>query len=208
MRRSIALLIVFGATWAGHGWATSGGPDWARPLGWDSEHGRAYFLIMHLDELAHGPAVVYVATDSLASDVPVQADFELSTWMMQFGDSAVSMLSETLARQLALAPLEDVSSTSVFHYSTVVSSDTLHTEEDLKYPRYLVRAVDGSLGTFEVETLCEPSVRMLRMFQVPGSEHRFGILSFRAKPYEMCYEVQLPVLIRPGVIRIRWEEWE
>src|SRR5206468_3092399 len=84
---------------------------------------------------------------------------------------------------------------TVFHYTRVLSVDTLKSEYEGRTVRYRMEVFDGNIceGSFEVTTLAEPSVRMIRKYRVPGQEYRFGVLSFRAIPYEMIYEVAVPL---------------
>jgi hypothetical protein len=81
-----------------------------------------------------------------------------------------------------------------------------------RFVRYRLEVGDPQICdcSFDVTTLVEPSVRMIREFQVPGTEHRFGFLSFRAFPTEMGYEVQFPVPLSGGRVlrRVEWKPWE
>lgn len=109
-----------------------------------------------------------------------------------------------------LRPLEDESGQTVFHYTRVLNVDTLRSEDWGARVRYRLEVSDGNVcdGSFEVTTLAEPSVRMIRKYRIPGEEHRFGILSFRAIPYEMIYEVQIPVVLDGAHgRRVEWKPW-
>ena len=86
---------------------------------------------------------------------------------------------------------------------------------DSYFKRFRIRVSDADLteGEFEVTTLCEPVVRMIRRYRVGEAGPIFGILSFRGVPVEMGYETQVPVFLSPRranapPIVVEWIRWE
>jgi len=185
-------------------WASHGGPEVAIPLGWDQVEHKAFFKIEHHDESGLPPYVIYFALTGALWSGPVQV-----AWSKE-GSSAdfESEMTKLLPR---LHPFKDESGASVFHYTRVLAVDTLKSEYWGSIVRYRILASDPEicLDSFELSTLVEPSVRMVRRYRIPNGKQRFGILSFRALPYEMVYEVQIPVLLKGEVTqRIEWKRWK
>lgn len=190
---------------AGVARATTGGPDVAAPLGWDPVDRKAFFTIRSLDESGRAPAVVYLAWRKGGDAVPVQVGWSRSA----DEDSTYSKQLERLRRRLR--PLREESGPTMFDFRRVLEADTLRSPYWGRRARFRVEVSQAGICdcSFEVTTIIEPDVRMIRTFAVGPEGPRFGILSFRAKPYEMGYEVQIPVLLEAGSKRrIEWKPWE
>jgi hypothetical protein len=196
-----ALLIASSPAAGSHG-----GPDVVEPLGWDPQSETAYFRIIHENESGWRPTVVVLARDVISTHplpVALSRSFNRDT-----DDQTYEAWVDSLRR--SLTPLYEVPSPSLFKRSEILAADTL-TGPGGRFPRYTLRVSDGRIGQFIVEgVLCSPHVVMVRCFQPPNQPVRFGVLAFRAIPWEECYEVQLPVaIISPSTpVRVRWRSWQ
>jgi hypothetical protein len=195
-------------------WATFGGWEYAEPLGWDAKDQKAFFIVYCISEADRGPFVIYFDLKAKNPKRPVQVAWS-KDGTGDDRDSIVTTKVQTLRRRLR--PLLDVSGQTVFHYTNVIHVDSVASEYgDSHYKRYRIEAYDPDLtnDTFEVTTLCEPVVRMVRKYRVGETGPTFGILSFRAIPVEMCYETQVPVLLSdtPAAqtprTKVEWIQWE
>ena len=107
----------------------------------------------------------------------------------------------------SLAPLRELPSTTIPQEAKVAVLDTLENAYG-HWPRYRVR-VSWFNGVCEgwVETIVyrDTSVRMIRLFQVPGRKELIGVFSFRGIPTEGGYEKQVPVALprdRNAIVQI------
>jgi hypothetical protein len=61
--------------------------------------------------------------------------------------------------------------------------------------------------TLEMRTYCDGAVRLAALYQLedapsPKEAPALAIVAFRGDPTETCYEVQTPVLLTPGLLRL------
>lgn len=194
--------------------ATVGGMEYAEPLGWDAAHQKAFFLVQSVSEAGRGPFVIYFDLGGVSPDRPVQVG-----WSKGGGDEDSLSASRLESLRRRLRPLIDIPGQTVFHYSRIVGEDSVASlDGDTYFKRYRIIVSDHQItdGSFEVTTLCDPDVRMIRRYRVGKDGPMFGILSFRGVPWEMCYETQVPVLLSSpsppdlkGTPRkVEWIRWE
>ena len=214
MKRGFLLLLLGLSLTASRVCASTGGPDIVEALGWDPVERRAYFTIRHIDESGRMPAVIHFDLGGSSPAQPVQVGWSKNASIS--GEERTRYDQQLQGLQARLRPLEAIDGPTVFHHARTLEADTL----SRPYARFLVNVSDWRVSEvgFEVHTIVEPSVRMLRKYQVPGRSETFGVLSFRAIPTEWGYEAQIPVLLsappgppsrpQPQPIRIEWKRWE
>jgi hypothetical protein len=195
-------------------WATFGGWEYAEPLGWDAKDQKAFFIVHCVSETDRGPFVIYFDLKGVNPSHPVQVGWSKGG----AHDEDSTFVSRLQALQRRLGPFVDVSGQTVFHYTWSVQQDSLISKDGYsRYARYRIRVSDQNMANevFDVTTLCEPVVRMVRKYRVGETGPTFGILSFRAVPFEMCYETQVPVLLSDKPItaqtqptKVEWIQWE
>jgi hypothetical protein len=205
-----------GLLWPGVSKAIFGGWEYAEPLGWDSKDQKVFFIVYCVSEADRGPFVIYFDLKGTNPRRPVQVGWSKKVAAGDERDSIVT--AKALALRRRLHPLLDVSGQTVFHYTSVIQVDSVASQYgDSHYKRYRINAYDPDLTneSFEVTTLCEPVVRMVRKYRVGETGPTFGILSFRAIPVEMCYETQVPVLLSDKLptaetqpTKVEWIQWE
>ena len=96
-----------------------------------------------------------------------------------------------------LKPLREQLTTTIPQISQVVLLDTLRNAGG-SWPRYRtsVRWFNGVCeGRVTAVTFLDPSLRMIRLYLVPGSDRLIGVFSFLGIPWEVGYEVQVPILL-------------
>jgi hypothetical protein len=191
----IALLVLPGA--AG---ASIDGPELVDVLGWSASEHAAYVRVTHVNESGehawivrlhvqeHGPA----ATDTLA-------------WS-RGSDGEPEYARRVAALRRGLTTLEEVPATTIAENRDVSRLDSLRSHS-FTAARYRVRVSwFGGVceGTIEAVTYEDPSLRLLRVYRVPGTERWLGIVSFLGLPFESGYELQ-SALVLPGrgeIVRI------
>lgn len=104
---------------AGPAWATLGGPDLTRPLGWDPKTKEAYFAIGHQGEGAQNATIVKL---SLAG--PDTAGCRPMWWSKQSYEGMDSLYEGRLRRLMKkLVPLKEESATTIAWYPEAVVVD-------------------------------------------------------------------------------------
>ena len=99
-------------------------------------------------------------------------------------DEDSTFVSRLQALQRRLGPFVDVSGQTVFHYTWSVQQDSLISKDGYsRYARYRIRVSDQNMANevFDVTTLCEPVVRMVRKYRV-GRRDRPSASS-RSEPF-------------------------
>lgn len=198
-------LAVLGSHW---------GMEYAEPLGWDPVDQKAFFLIHRVSESGHGPIVVYFDVDGQNAGRPVQVGWSKAR---SYDDSLTPSKLQDLRRRLR--PLKDLPSLTVFHHTSILKEDSVASVDRSHYfKRYRISVRDLQITdeAFEVTTLSEPVVRMIRRLQAGDNGPFFGILSFRGVPIEIGYETQVPVLLsspsprspKKPPTKIGWIRWE
>jgi len=187
--------------------ASMGGPDIVAPLGWDVAERKVFFMIIHRDETARASAVVYF---DLGSRHPER--FAQVGWSRNGGgprDTTYGPSLRALKRRLRPITVVDQEPTIPI-YREVLRVDSLRLPHLGSMARFPVRFMDPAFmeSHLEVTTLVEPTVCVPRHYRVPGRREIFAVVAFRATPYEMGYEVQVPVLLSSNRNMRRIVEWK
>ena len=183
--------------------ASTGGADLVEPLGWNSSTKQVYFRVVHFDESGEAPSILRL---QLAD--PSSGQFETLTWSIHASEDS-SYRSRTRRVVRALTPLHELLTTTVPENSRVIAVDTVETES-YRWPRFRVRVCwfNGACeGWVEATTYRDPSLRMIRLYQVPGGTDLIGVFSYIGKPDESGYEVQVPILLPHHGDPVRVLEW-
>jgi len=180
--------------------ASNGGPDLVESLGWNPATREIFFRVHHVNESGDAPTILRL---SLSRGT---GQFQPLKWSVDVRpDSTYRAKARALTRPLA--PLHERSSTTIPQEAVVAILDTLKNDYGL-WPHYRVRVTwfNGVCkGWVEANTYRDTSVRMIRLYQVPGREDLVGVFSFRGIPSEFGYEIQAPVLLptdKRAVVRI------
>jgi len=196
VRRILALLAVaLLATTAPAARATVGGEWLLEPLGWDAGAKRIWMHEIPTNEGEMFGAVLYF---DLASADP--AKLRNAGWSPT-GEGSVE--DATLQRRLAklrarLAPLvPEADAVLPVHVEVVGMDSVLFMNRDWIH-RARVRARFVGLDEYEI-TMFGPEWGISRsVWRVPGRPERLLVFSFVGDPAEGGYEVQVPLLARPG----------
>ena len=194
MKRAIlatgVLALLLGAAPAR---ATVGGPTICDVLGWDAAARRVYVHLQPSDGGGSFGVVGYFALGG--AGLP---DLQAADWS-RTGENTIA--DPDLVRRLArlrarLVPLARVTA-SALPWMQRATADTMHwTMGDT--PRFRVLASFERENDFEVTTLVTPFVARITVLAIPGRTERVMLLSFTGNPEEGGYEVQQPVMVRPG----------
>ncbi len=169
--------------------ATVGGPDLAEPLGYEPRTGDVFFRIISMNESGYAPSVLRLKGRGVNRFMPLDWSVEVSE------DSMYRARLKSVTR--GLRPLRERLTTTIPQLSQVVLLDTLR-RHGSNWPRYRtsVRWFNGACeGRVTAETFLDPSLRMIRLYEVPASDRLIGVFSFLGLPYEIGYEVQVPILL-------------
>jgi hypothetical protein len=149
-----------------------------------------FFRIVHGAETGNAPAILRLRLDDPAPR------FHALAWTVDaMEDSSYRLKERQITRRLR--PLQERLSTTVAEHQQVLTSDTLENIYG-RWPRFRVRVswFNGACeGSVEATTYRDPSIRLLRIFQVPGRKDQIGVFSFIGIPVETGYEVQVPLLL-------------
>jgi hypothetical protein len=187
IRRGCILCVLLPAAPAA---ASVGGPDLARPLGWDPSAKEAYFAIDHNVESDVAATIVRLRLTG-----PDTARCEPLWWSKgSYDDSLYQARLRRLTRRLV--PLQEQEETTVPYRVEIVSRDTFRTEWQGPFARYRVRGRFGHReGTVEAITYIDPGVRMIRYYYIRELDVGIGVFSFIGIPFEGGYEVQIPAIV-------------
>ncbi len=184
-----AIIAAGGAVVAPSANATTGGPELSEALGFDFRTNEVYFLL-HQGNATGNAATVFslnlMGRDHLFQAVPWSVD--------TLADSAYEAHLAGLKKRLR--PLEEIAWTTIADNRRVESADAVRKGADMR-ARFGVRARwfvggDGA-GWVKVIAYDEPSVRLTRLYAVPGKVDRIGVISYVGVPFEDGYEVQVPL---------------
>jgi len=158
-------------------------------MGWDPETKEVYFRISGHNESGLAPTIVRLPLRRS----PLQ--FDVLPWSAEADwDSAYGVQVHRL--EPGLAPLEEATDCStVPDMTNVLESDSVGNDW---YParRYRIRARFRCVeGWIEAIVFREPSIRLLRLYRIPGERIAVGIFSYVGIPHEGGYEVQVPVAL-------------
>jgi len=189
---------------AGTAWATSGGVWLCDVLGYDEANGRVY---IHQLDSGGGDSFGFVAwMETRGPDAGSLHGVDWDRWGEGTGDDPE--LHKRLAELRAgLTRLPALTWPSLPFSVTTVARDTVPNDmgQDL---RLRVRA---NFGGPLLELTCWVNDRVARpvVYELPGGAGWIWIVAFIGVPYEMGYETQMPVLVRPGEREetIRQVEW-
>jgi hypothetical protein len=198
-RTAVGSALVVSATLS-PAFASTGGPELVEPLGWNPNSGAVFFRVVHVGESGDAPSIVRLTLGGGAST------FEPLSWSDGAADDSTY---RTNLRRLthSLRPLRELLTTTIPKDHEVAVLDTLKDDHG-EWPRFRVRVrwFNGACeGWVEAVTHRDPSLRMVRLYQVPGGTDAIGVFSFVGVRTEFGYERQVPVLLprdRNGVIRI------
>lgn len=205
MRAGFALLAGALLLCVGRAEGAHDGPEVVETLGWDAGSQTAYFRIHHMNESGYLPTVVSLVRDSLPGNPrPVAHPRSIRRTL---GDQAYESWIDSLRQ--SLTPLVAEPAPALFPPPEILHADTLNAPHG-RFPTFVVRVRDPLIGDFIVENvLCTPRVVMVRRYRSPDESLRIGVLAFQAIPWELCYEVQVPIAIPPaGPVRVRWVWWQ
>ena len=183
--------------------ATTGGPELVRPLGWNPSSGAVFFSVVHVGESGNAPTILRLTLGSSANT------FEPLGWSDGADDDSTYRANlRRLTRPLRRLP--ELWTTTIPQDHEVAALDTLR-DDSGEWPRFRVRVrwFNGACdGWVEAVTYLDPSLRMIRLYQMPGRTDRIGVFSFVGVRTEFGYERQVPVLLprdRNAVVRIGQE---
>ncbi len=186
--------------------ASLGGPSYVEMLGWKPKEAKVFFVVHDQDETGDLSGVFYLDLAGRDRNRAQRVSWSLDTtvargWRVKLEHYELKLknLRSELARlRRRMAP-------TVPGWCEVLEVDTLRNATG-PWPRYRIRVADASaLGNdrLMVTSYKEPSVRFIDHYEIPGRRERIEIVSFIGKPYEMGYEVQVPIVLRPP--RDSWE---
>ena len=188
MFRRILLACTLSAACVAIAGATVGGPDLARPLGWDRSTKEAYFAIDHYGESGNAATIVRLRLSG--PDTVACEPLWWSGGVLE--DSTYKARFRRLMKKLS--PLKEEFVTTVPGGFQIIKADTL--KQFYTFARYHVSArFSVGSGSVEAVTYRDPSLRMVRYYFVPELGVGIGVFSFIGIPYEVGYEVQLPARV-------------
>lgn len=193
-----ALVALIGAAAS----ATVGGPGLAQVLGWDPVDQKIFCSITDLDESGYPPGLIYFDLKNGRGNRPVRV-----LWSRDLHDSTRARRWTAITRRLKVLPLEVA--TSIPLRTTVTRADTLRAEWG-EAPRFEVVAQFLEVPYVMATTFFDPSVRLLRLYRIPGRNERIAVFSFIGEAAEGGYEEQVPILLggtRADTLRVERTHW-
>lgn len=196
------IVVLLCACLASTARATIGGPELARPLGWNASSRTVYFEITPVGESGDASTIVALSVDDAA------AGFRPLPWSVSTLENAAYRARLARLRR-GLVELEELGCTSIPARVEVDRLKPLQTPDGAEFSRYRVTARDFGgfcVSGVQLTAYRDPSVRMLRVFRVPGTPVCVGIVSFIGLPFETGYERQVPICVSEEstqVVRIR-----
>ncbi len=173
--------------------AYTGGPVRARILGYDPRDARVFYELKAFDESGQPPRTYFFHLTGATPTIPVRAD-SLDDWE---GDVRVrSARQRWLELYPRLVPLPGVRDTE---FSVRVHAESTGVDTSWSATRFAthveIRTPAGA-RTFDLQTFCQPIVRVQGVRKVPGRQELVVIVSYIGRDYG-CEEVDLPVLFVP-----------
>jgi hypothetical protein len=158
---------------------------------YDSTEARVYFRLQAHDEEWPLPEIHYLDLSAKKPRRPIRAPW-LEPSETNYGKVRNNpKWSEVVPRSLVLKAISD------YRLSLDVHSDSLSVDPDWNVTRLALSVhiqVGDSIGTLEVEAVCQPLVRVRGLYEIPGRAERIVIVSYVGRAYG-CEEVDTLVLI-------------
>jgi hypothetical protein len=171
--------------------AYTGGPIRAEMVRYDSSAARVYFRLQAYDESAPLPEIHYLDLNGPKPRRPIRATW-LEPSQTEHGEIRHNPdWSELANRSLVLQAVSD------YRLSIEVHSDSVSVDPDWNVTRFSVSVriqVEDSVGTLNVEAVCEPLVRVRALYEIPGRSERVVLVSYVGRR-DGCEEVDTLVLI-------------
>jgi hypothetical protein len=157
---------------------------------YDSTEARVYFRLQAHDEEMPLPEIYYLDLNGERPRRPIRAPSLEPTRPYRTIRNSPEW-AEIVHRSLYHKAIPD------YRLSLDVHSDSVSVVPDWNVTRFALSVriqIGDSIGTLQVEAVCQPLVRVRALYEIPGRTERIVLVSYVGRPYG-CEEVDTLVLI-------------